>query len=274
MTTANLGDEYAIRAEIFKQTLQSQRATRLKGGLYHLTQILLAYNTNRIEGSKLDIDQTRYLYETRTISGENIPVDDVIETINSFELFDTMIDRLEQPITADTLKDYHRILKTGTRAVGTPYFMLGDWKNIANVIGSGKIETSAPEAVDRDIHALLQRTPTAMTFEDIVQFHHDFERIHPFSDGNGRVGRIVMFQQCLQNDIMPFVVLDEQKAYYYRGLDRYEEQPGFLRDTLRAMQDRYYQTFERFVTPALTNQHPAQRDIHAPHTATSPPTLN
>lgn len=271
MTAANSNDEYAISAAAFREALQSQRTTKLKGGLYHLTQILMAYNTNRIEGSQLSIDQTRYIYETRTVSGENVPVDDVIETINSFELFDTMMDRLGEPITADTMKEYHRILKSGTRAVGAPYFVLGDWKNVANVIESGEVPTSSPANVDRDIHALIERTPTSMTFEDIVQFHYDFELIHPFSDGNGRVGRILMFQQCLQNDIMPLVVLDDQKAFYYRGLDRYEEQPGFLRDTLRAMQDSYHARFEQFVAPTLRPATGRPRDVHANHQQTTCP---
>lgn len=242
---AHQDDEYAVDASEFARTLRDQRATQMKGGLYHLTQVLMAYNTNRIEGSKLDQEQTRYIYETRTIAGDNIPVDDVVETVNSFELFDEMIDRIDEPITADTMKDYHQILKRGTADARRASFAVGDWKRQPNVVG-GKT-TVAPQHVSAAIHDLLRRTPARMTFNDIVDFHHGFESIHPFQDGNGRVGRMLMFQQCLQHDIMPFVVLDAKKMFYYRGLSEYAEEPGFLRDTLRDAQDSYYAQFAPFV---------------------------
>lgn len=240
-------DEYQIDAQHFTQTLRDQRQTRQKGGLYHLTQVLMTYNTNRIEGSQLDQEQTRYIYETRTVAGDNIRVDDVVETLNSFELFDTMLDRLDAPITAQTMKDYHRILKQGTADAQRSTFVVGGWKRQANIVGG--VDTTPPEHVELAIQDLLDRTAGSgqMSFDDIVDFHHGFESIHPFQDGNGRVGRVLMFQQCLQNDIMPFIVLDSKKMFYYRGLSEYEQQPGYLRDTFRSLQDDYYARFAKFV---------------------------
>jgi len=238
-------DEYPIDPRRFTRTLLEQRRTRMKGGLYHLNQVLMAYNSNRIEGSQLDQDQTRYIYETRTVAGDNIRVDDVIETVNSFELFDEMLDRLDEPISAQRMKDYHRILKRGTADARRPSFAVGDWKHVANVVGGR--DTVAPEHVDAAIGELIEHTPAGMAFDDIVDFHHRFESIHPFQDGNGRVGRMLMFQQCLQNSIMPFIVLDSMKLYYYRGLSEYEREPGFLRGTFRSAQDDYYARFAKFV---------------------------
>ena len=238
-------DEYAIDAPSFARTLRDQRSTRMKGGLYHLNQVLMAYNSNRIEGSRLDEEQTRFIYETRTITGENVAIDDVVEAVNSFELFDEMIDRLGEPITAETMKDYHRVLKQGTADARRPSLAIGNYKRVPNVVGGR--ETVAPEHVALAIDDLIARTPARMTFDDIADFHYRFESIHPFQDGNGRVGRILMFQQCLDNGIMPFIVLDSAKAFYYRGLSEYEQQPGFLRETFRSLQDDYYARFARFV---------------------------
>lgn len=220
---------------------------RLKGGVYHLNQVLMAYNTNRIEGSVLDEEQTRYIYETRTVSGDAVPVDDVVETMNSFELFDAMLDGLDEPITAERLKLYHAILKRGAAQARLDWLAVGDWKRVPNV--AGLQQTTAPDGVAGAIDELLAGAPQLgeMTFDDIVDFHYRFESIHPFQDGNGRVGRLVMFQQCLQNSIMPFVVLDSRKEFYYRGLREYEVQPGFLRDTLRSFQDAYYERFASLV---------------------------
>ncbi|MGO1543921.1 MAG: Fic family protein [Gulosibacter sp.] len=242
-----MAEEYPIDPTRFIEALREQRAARLKGGLYHLTQIAMAYNTNRIEGSQLDEEQTRYIYETRTVSGEAVPVDDVVETMNSFELFDAMLDAMDEPISTDRLREYHRILKRGTAQSRLNWFAVGDWKRVPNEVGGQR--TTAPEEVDVAMAELFEQAPTMgeMTFTDIADFHHRFESIHPFQDGNGRVGRIVMFQQCLQNGIMPFVVLDAQKEFYYRGLREYENEPGFLRETLRSFQDAYYERFAEFV---------------------------
>lgn len=241
-------DEYAIDAARFTDALREQRVARTPGGLYHLNQILMAYNSNRIEGSVLTEDQTRFIYETRTIfaSGdEAVPVDDIVETVNSFELLDEMIDRLDAPITAQTMKDYHAILKRGTADARRSWFSVGDFKRMANEVG-GK-STVAPEHVSIAIDELLAHTPTDMSFDDITDFHYRFESIHPFQDGNGRVGRILMFQQCLQHGIMPFIVLDDRKAFYYRGLTEYAKEPGFLRDTFCSLQDRYHARFAKFI---------------------------
>ena len=149
----------------------------MKGGLYHLNQVLMAYNSNRIEGSRLDEEQTRFIYETRTITGENVAVDDVVEAVNSFELFDEMIDRLGEPITAETMKDYHRVLKQGTADARRPSFAVGDYKRLPNVVGGR--ETVAPEHVALAVDDLIARTPASMTFDDIADFHYRFEVIHP-----------------------------------------------------------------------------------------------
>lgn len=261
--STNMKDEYPIDPSRFAAALREQRAMQLKGGLYHLNQVLMAYNTNRIEGSSLDEDQTRYIYETQTVSGAAVPVDDVIETSNSFRLFDEMLDRYDEQITSQTLKDYHRILKTGTLHASATWFAVGDWKRVANVVGGQS--TTPPEHVALAVEDLLENTPPPgkMSFNDIVDFHHRFESIHPFQDGNGRVGRIAMFQQCLQNNIMPFIVLDSQKEFYYRGLSEYEDEPGFLRDTFRAFQDSYYERFAEFV-PVAEPAEPERNDPSLP----------
>lgn len=237
-------DEYEIDAARFAQALREQRSMQLKGGLYHLTQIQMAYNTNRIEGSHLSEEQTRYLYETRTITGDAL-IDDVVETSNHFRAFDAMLDHVGKSITADTLKNYHRILKSGTSNSEKEWFAVGDWKQVANA--GGRIETTPPDLVDDAIAHLLAKTPDRLSFSEICDFHVEFETIHPFQDGNGRVGRLVMFEQCLANDIMPFIVLEEDKAFYYRGLDQYDQTPGFLTETFRKAQDNYYSRYGKFV---------------------------
>lgn len=237
-------EEYAIDAARFAAALHEQRSMRLKGGLYHLTQIEMAYNTNRIEGSLLSEEQTRYLYETRTITGDAL-VDDVVETSNHFRAFDAMLDHVGQPITAETLKKYHLILKSGTSDSEKEWFAVGDWKQVANAVG--RVQTTPPPLVDDAIARLLTQTPARLTFNDICDFHVTFETIHPFQDGNGRVGRLVMFEQCLANGILPFIVLDRDKSFYYRGLDQYAETPGFLVETFRKSQDDYYAKYKEFV---------------------------
>lgn len=178
--------EYAIDPTGFARTLREQRRTRMKGGLYHLNQVLMAYNSNRIEGSRLDEEQTRYIYETRTIAGDALPVDDIVETVNSFELFDAVLDRFDEPITTAVMKDYHRILKRGTADARRPSFAVGGWKRVPNVVGGR--ETVAPGRVGPAIEDLLARTPGSMTLDDVADFHHRFESIHPFS-GRQRPGR-------------------------------------------------------------------------------------
>ena len=240
-------DEYAIDAATFARTLLDQRETQMKGGIYHLTQIQLAYNSNRIEGSQLSEEQTRYLYETQTVTGEAL-VDDVIETSNHFRAFDAMLDHAGSPIEASTMRRYHALLKEATADSRKDWFVVGGWKSLANAVGNSP--TTPPALVESAIADLVQSTPKRMSFEDIVDWHVRFERIHPFQDGNGRVGRLLMFEQCLANDVLPFVVLDDRKALYYRGLAEYDTEPGFLRETLRFFQDAYYDRFKDFVPRA------------------------
>lgn len=247
--TSGEPEDHSARAQRFITALREQREMKLTGGLYHLNQIQMAYNTNRIEGSQLSEEQTRYIFETKTVSGDGMLVDDISETSNHFRAFDLMLDEFESPITAETLKNYHRILKAGTSDASKPWFAVGDWKTLPNEVGGAA--TSAPEEVDRDIADLINETPEQMTFEDICDFHHRLEAIHPFQDGNGRVGRLVLFQQCMQSSITPFIVLDEQKAFYYRGLKQYDTEPGFLRETFRSFQDAYFARYAKFVPGEL-----------------------
>jgi Fic family protein len=244
-------DEHSIDGWAFREALLEQRAMRLKGGLYHLTQIAMAYNSNRIEGSQLSAEQTRYVYETQTITGD-ARVDDVVETANHFRMFDRMVDSVGQPLTARDIRHYHAILKTGTTDADKPWFAVGDWKKRPNVVGGQ--ETTPPALVAAQIDGLLSAYPGEMTFNDICDFHHRFESIHPFQDGNGRVGRLIMFGQCLANGIMPFIVLDQDKAYYYRGLGEYDDDPTYLRDTFRHFQDRYKDAFGKFVADPGASQ--------------------
>lgn len=237
-------DEYAIDAQKFRDALIEQRAMKLKGGLYHQNQIMMAYNSNHIEGSLLSAEQTRYIYETHTVAGD-ARVDDVVETANHFRLFDAMLDAVGIPLTSARICDYHKILKSGTSDSDKDWFVVGGWKTRANVVGGH--DTTPPPLVESEMEALLVQYPGTMTFEDIADFHYRFESIHPFQDGNGRIGRIVMFEQCLANGIMPFIVLDDDKLYYYRGLAEYDSQPGFLRDTFRHFQDVYYASFAKFI---------------------------
>jgi len=236
--------DYAIDGRVFRDALVEQRSMRLKGGLYHLTQVVLAYNSNHIEGSLLTAEQTRYIYETQSVTGD-ARVDDVVETRNHFRLFDAMLDAVGTPLTAVRLRQYHAMLKTGTSDADKPWFAVGDWKRRPNVVGGR--ETTPPALVGAEVDALLAAYPAAMSFEDICDFHYRFESIHPFQDGNGRVGRIVLFEQCLAHGHLPFIVLDDEKLFYYRGLAEYDTEPGYLRDTFRHFQDRYYAAFSRFV---------------------------
>lgn len=238
--------EQHVEAAVFISTLRQEQKMKLRGGLYHLNQVLMAYNTNRIEGSQLSLEQTRFIYETRTVDG-TARVDDVVETTNHFRMFDLMLDNIDQPLSKDVIKEYQRLLKSGTSDADLDWFAVGDWKKVPNVVGGA--DTTEPELVDDEIGKLLEDFPDAavMTFEDICDFHSRFERIHPFQDGNGRVGRLIMFGQCLASGTMPFIVLDSERFYYYRGLSEYSTEPGFLQDTFRHFQDVYYDMFEKYV---------------------------
>lgn len=213
-----------------------------KGGLYHKTQVQLAYNSNRIEGSKLTEEQTRYIFETRTIGfkdQEAVPVDDIIETANHFVAFDYLLRTVGEPLTEELIKEFHRILKTGTADAQKPYFNVGDYKKLANEVGGH--ETCKPADVEKNMHLLIDwySSLSDVTIRDLAEYHWRFESIHPFQDGNGRVGRLLLFRECLRNGIMPFVIDNEHKLYYYRGLSEFKQTLGFLIGTMQSAQDVY-----------------------------------
>lgn len=221
--------------------LREQKEMKLKGGIYHRTQIDLTYNSNHIEGSRLTHDQTRYIFETNTIGfeGESVKVDDIVETTNHFRCIDMIIDRAEERLTEGFIKELHRILKSGTSDSLKSWFAVGDYKKIPNEVGG--IETVAPENTKHEIARLLKEYNAIKkkTFDDILDFHQRFESIHPFQDGNGRVGRLVMFKECLANGIVPFIITDELKMFYYRGLQQWPHIKEYLRDTCLTAQDEY-----------------------------------
>jgi len=222
------------------QVLRDEKSIRMPGGLYHELQVRMTYNSNHIEGSKLSEDQTRLIFETNTLDvGEGIPVDDVIETVNHFRAIDYVIDHAEEPLTEDFIKELHRILKQSTKDATLEWFAVGDYKKKANVVGG--LETVKPKDVPKKMQALLDdyATLASVSFEDIVCFHYRFERIHPFQDGNGRVGRLIAFKECLHHKIVPFIIEDAKKMFYYRGLSEWEHEKGYLIDTFFDGQDTF-----------------------------------
>ena len=200
------------------QTLRDEKNIRMPGGLYHELQVRMTYNSNHIEGSRLSEEQTRLIFETNTIDiGEGIPVDDIIETVNHFRAVDFCIDMAEEPLTEDIIREFHRILKQSTKDSSLAWFAVGDYKKRANVVGGH--ETVKPKEVASHMKVLLSEyeAKTAVTINDIIRFHYVFERIHPFQDGNGRVGRLIAFKECLRFGLIPFIIEDAKKMYYYRG---------------------------------------------------------
>ena len=222
--------------------LLDEQLAKRKGGIYHKTQVQLAYNSNRIEGSKLTEEQTRYIFETRTIGfkdQEAVPVDDIIETTNHFVAFDYLLRTVSEPLCEDIIKEFHRILKTGTADAQKDYFRVGDYKMLANEVGGR--QTAKPSEVAQEMRA-LQRWYSAIkdvTIHTLAEYHWRFESIHPFQDGNGRVGRLILFRESLRHGIMPFVIDNDHKAYYYRGLSEFKQTPGFLTGTMQSAQDTY-----------------------------------
>lgn len=221
--------------------MQEEKADRYHGGIYHKTQIELTYNSNHIEGSRLTHDQTRYIFETNTVGVENevLNVDDVIETSNHFRCIDLIIDNAKSALTEKFIKELHLILKTGTGDSRKDWFAVGNYKKLPNEVGGR--DTVLPENVAAEMKALLAEysAKEEKSFEDILDFHVRFERIHPFQDGNGRVGRLIMFKECLKYDIVPFIISDDLKLYYYRGLKEWSREKGYLTDTCLTAQDRY-----------------------------------
>lgn len=221
--------------------LQDQKKNKYSGGIYHKTQIDLTYNSNHIEGSRLTYDQTRYIFETNTIGVENevLNVNDIIETVNHFRCVDVVIDNAKATLTEKFIKELHLILKTGTSDAGKAWFAVGDYKKLPNEVGG--METALPEEVNDKMKRLLSEdnSKKGKTLEDILEFHVRFERIHPFQDGNGRVGRLIMFKECLKYNIVPFIIDDGLKFFYYRGLKEWNQERGYLIDTCLAAQDKY-----------------------------------
>ena len=229
------------------QTLRDEKSIRMSGGLYHELQVRMTYNSNHIEGSKLSEDQTRLIFETNTVDvGEGIPVDDIIETVNHFRAIDYVIDVAEEPLTESIIKELHRILKQSTKDSTLSWFAVGDYKKRPNVVGGR--ETAKPKDVPVRMKALLDdyaALPT-VTVNDIIRFHYSFERIHPFQDGNGRVGRLVALKECLRYGIVPFIIEDSKKMFYYRGLSEWEQEPGYLTDTCLDGQDTFRKLMAMF----------------------------
>ena len=221
--------------------LKEQKDIKLSGGIYHKTQIELTYNSNHIEGSTLTHEQTRFIFETNTIGVENGPVnvDDVVETANHFKCVDYIIDNAVKPLTESMIKELHFILKNGTSDSRKEWFNVGEYKKMPNVVGGE--ETCPPERVKSEMKQLLTTYNSLehKTFENIVEFHKHFEKIHPFQDGNGRVGRLIMFKECLANNIVPFIIDEKHKIYYYRGLKEWDNEKGYLIDNCLSCQDKY-----------------------------------
>ena len=228
--------------------LREQKDARLKGGIYHRTQIDLTYNSNHIEGSRLTHDQTRYIFETNTIGieGESVRVDDIIETTNHFRCIDIIIDRADERLTESLIKELHAVLKVGTSDSRRDWFAVGDYKRLPNEVGGN--DTTAPEDVKREMRALLAEYNAIKkkSFDDILDLHQRFEAIHPFQDGNGRVGRLIMFKECLANGIVPFIITDDLKMFYYRGLQQWPHIKEYLRDTCLTAQDNYKALLDYF----------------------------
>jgi len=230
------------------QTLLEQKASKLSGNLYEYTAVNFSYNTNKIEGSTLSEDDTRNIFHNNTLlaSGQ-MNIDDIIEMKNQLSMFDYMLDIAKEPLTEEIIKEFHRILKTNTSDEKKDWFNVGEYKKLANTVG-GK-DTTNPKDVADEMKELLQKynEKKDVKIEDIIQFHFEFERIHPFQDGNGRVGRMVMFKECLKHSITPFIIQNDIKQYYYRGLSEFESEKGYLIDTCLSAQDRYKEMVEKFL---------------------------
>lgn len=226
------------------QILREEKEAKISGGLYHELQVRMTYNSNHIEGSMLTEDQTRLIFETRTIDvGDGISVDDIIETSNHFRAIDYVIDKALEPLSEDIIKRLHQLLKQGTKDSSLEWFAVGDYKKRANTVGGR--ETCKPSDVPEAMAKLVEKynSKSDITIDDIIEFHADFEHIHPFQDGNGRVGRLIALKECLRFDVIPFIIEDSKKAFYYRGLANWDREKGWLKDTCLDGQD----TFKRLL---------------------------
>ena len=235
--------------------LQREKQSRLPGGIYHRVQIDLTYNSNHIEGSRLSREQTRFIFETNTIGIEKqaVNVDDVVETANHFRCIDMVIDDANRALSQAMIKRLHEILKSGTSDSRQDWFAVGEYKKLPNEVGGQ--ETVAPEDVENRMRALLNayNAKTRKPLRDLLDFHVQFESIHPFQDGNGRVGRLILFKECLKNDIVPFIITDDLKMFYYRGIREWKTEPGYLTDTCLTAQDHFKALMDYFRIPYAPN---------------------
>lgn len=253
--TWNIPEDAVVEKGIHKlkespllKILREQKSMRFKGGIYHRTQIDLTYNSNHIEGSKLTHEQTRHIFETNTIgvTDTSVRVDDIIETVNHFRCIDSIIDHATDKLTEPYIKELHKILKTGTQDATRDWFRVGEYKLLPNEVGG--IETTPPEHVHQAMAALLKtyNGKKEKTLDDILDFHKSFETIHPFQDGNGKVGRLIMFKECLANGIVPFIITEDLRYFYYRGIQQWPQIVGYLRDTCLTAQDQYKALLDYF----------------------------
>ncbi len=236
------------RADRLLNVLTREKNASLSGGIYHKVQIELTYNSNHIEGSRLTHDQTRYIFETNTVGvdQQSLNVDDIVETSNHFRCIDLVIDKANSPLSESFIKELHRTLKSGTSDGRKDWFNVGEYKKLPNEVGGKK--TTLPENVTREMKGLLTayNEKKEKSFEEILDFHHRFERIHPFQDGNGRVGRLILFKECLRNNIVPFIIDEDLKMFYYRGLSEWTQERGYLLDTCLAAQDKFKKYLDYF----------------------------
>ena len=230
------------------QRLQEEKAVNLRGGIYHRLQVSMAYNSNHIEGSRLTEEQTRHIFETSAIGiTENaIKVDDIVETVNHFQCVGYLLDTLDLQLSEKIIKTFHKILKSGTADARLSWFAVGGYKRLPNEVGAQT--TTPPEDVHREMMRLLSRYNAVpiKTLDDLLDFHVGFEQIHPFQDGNGRVGRLILLRECLRQGIIPFIILDDMKLYYYRGIREWKRERGFLRDTCLSAQDSFKRWMDYF----------------------------
>ena len=253
-TTAEKPDRLNKHVDMPKtllDVLRAEKAAKLHGGIYHRVQIDLTYNSNHIEGSRLTHDQTRFIFETNTIgmSDGAVKVDDVVETANHFKCIDMVIDSAAHVLSEVFIKQLHATLKSGTSNSRQDWFAVGDYKKLPNEVGG--MDTAQPEEVASQMKKLLSEynANKEKSFDVLLDFHYRFERIHPFQDGNGRVGRLVLFKECLRNNIVPFIIDEDTKLYYYRGLKEWERERGYLRDTCLAAQDKFKKYLDYFRIP-------------------------
>ena len=231
--------------------LKAEKISKISGGIYHKVQIEFTYNSNRIEGSRLTHDQTRYIFETNTIGFDEgaVNVDDIVETANHFKCIDMVIDSAGYVLNETFIKQLHAVLKSGTSDSRKDWFVVGDYKKFPNEVGGQ--ETTSPDEVSTKIKELLSKynTKKEKTLEEIIDFHYHFESIHPFQDGNGRVGRLIAFKECLKNNIVPFIIDDNLKMFYYRGLKEWKNERGYLLDTCLSAQDKFKKYLDYFKIP-------------------------